>query len=192
MTQIKATRSGTRVVTGKVRLSYAHVWDPQSVNGSDPKYSVSLIIEPDDKDTIEAINAAVEEAIRDSGPKFKGKIPPKSSLRLPLQDGDEKHGNDPAYEGMLCLNANSKQAPGIVDQACRPIIDRSELYSGCYARVSLNFFAYNVTGNKGIAAGLGNIQKISDGEPLGGGSTPEQDFEALDGFEEAVDDDFLA
>lgn len=189
MSNVKATQAGTRVITGKVRLSYAHIWEPQSINGSDPKYSVSLIIDPADKTTVAAINKAIDVAIAESGPKFNGKIPPRNKLRLPLQDGAEKHEDDPAYDGMLCLNASSKQAPGIVDQNVQAILDRSEVYSGCYARVSLNFYAYNVTGNKGIAAGLNNIQKIADGEPLGGGSSPDQDFTTIAASN--IDDDFL-
>ncbi|MCI6276156.1 MAG: DUF2815 family protein, partial [Clostridium sp.] len=83
--------------------------------------------------------------------------------------------------------ANSKNKPGIVDKDVQPILDQSEVYSGCYARLTLNFYAYAASGNKGIAAGLGNVQKLEDGEPLGGFTRAEDDFEAI----ESAEDDFL-
>ena len=177
--------NNTKVVTGIVRLSYQHVWEPASINGSNPKYSVSLIIPKDDVKTIAAINQAVENAIKDGAAKFGGKIPPKGALKLPLRDGDTER-DDEAYRNAYFVNANSTTAPQIVDRQVKPILDRSEVYSGCYARVSLNFFAFNSNGNKGIACGLGNIQKVRDGEPLGGKSTAADDFATL------ADDDFLA
>ena len=117
--------------------------------------------------------------------KFGGKKPNKAAIKLPLRDGDIER-DDEAYKGHYFINANSTTAPQIVDRAVKPILDRSEVYSGCYARVSLNFYAFNSNGNKGIACGLGNIQKIRDGESLGGKTTAADDFGAV------VDDDFLA
>ena len=178
-------KSNTKVVTGIVRLSYEHVWEPASINGSKPKYSVSLIIPKSDTKTISAINAAVDAAIRDGAAKFGGKVPPRGALKLPLRDGDTER-DDEAYKGAYFVNANSTTPPQIVDRAVQPILDRSEVYSGCYARVSINFYAFNTNGNKGIACGLGNIQKVRDGEPLSGRSTAEDDF-ATD-----LDDDFLS
>jgi hypothetical protein len=174
----------TKVVTGKVRLSYAHVWDPVSINDSKPKYSVSLIIPKGDKETVKKINAAVDAAIEEGIAKFGGKKPNKAALKLPLRDGDTER-DDEVYKNAYFVNANSTTAPQIVDRAVNPILDREEVYSGCYARVSINFYAYNTNGNKGIACGLGNIQKIADGEPLGGRSNAKDDFSSLD------DDDFL-
>lgn len=175
----------TKVVTGVVRLSYEHVWEPASVNGSKPKYSVSLIIPKSDTQTVAAINAAIDAAIKDGAGKFGGKIPPKGALKLPLRDGDAER-DDEAYRNAYFVNANSTTAPQIVDRAVQPILDRSEVYSGCYARVSINFYAFNSNGNKGVACGLGNIQKVRDGEPLGGKSS------AADDFSTDLDDDFLA
>ncbi|SFE61062.1 DUF2815 family protein [Succiniclasticum ruminis] len=174
----------TKVVTGKVRLSYAHVWDSVSINDSKPKYSVSLIIPKSDKETVKKINAAVDAAIEEGIAKFGGKKPNKAALKLPLRDGDTER-DDEVYKNAYFVNANSTTAPQIVDRAVNPILDREEVYSGCYARVSINFYAYNTNGNKGIACGLGNIQKIADGEPLGGRSNAKDDFSSLD------DDDFL-
>lgn len=180
-----ANKNNTKVVTGIVRLSYANVWEPASINGSNPKYSVSLIIPKSDTKTISAINAAIDAAIKEGTAKFGGKTPNKAALKLPLRDGDLER-DDEAYKDSYFINANSTTAPQIVDRAVNPILDRSEVYSGCYARVSVNFYAFNSNGNRGIACGLGNIQKIRDGEPLGGKSS------AADDFATDLDDDFLA
>ena len=183
MSDIK--NNNTKVVTGPVRLSYANVWEPASINGGAPKDSVSLIIPKSDTKTLAAINAAVDAAIQQGVAKFGGKIPNKAALKLPLRDGDTER-EDEAYKDSYFVNANSTSAPQIVDRAVQPILDRSEVYSGCYARVSINFYAFNSNGNRGIACGLGNIQKIRDGEPLGGRSS------AADDFASDLDDDFLS
>jgi len=176
----------TKVVTGKARLSYAHVWEPVSVNGSTPKFSVSVIIPKNDTDTIARINAAIEAAITEGLGKFGGKKPAKTALKLPLRDGDTDRPDDEAYKDSYFINCNSTTAPQIVDRSVQPILDRDEVYSGCYARVSINFYAYNSNGNKGIAAGLGNLQKIADGQPLSGKAKAADEFSSLD------DDDFLS
>ena len=168
----------TKVVTGVVRLSYANVWEPKAVNeGQTPKYSVSLIIPKDDKDTVAKINAAIDAAIEEGIGKFGGKKPNKAALKLPLRDGDVERDEDEAYANSYFINANSPTAPQIVDTKVQPILERGEVYSGVYARVSINFYAFNSNGNKGIACGLGNIQKVRDGEPLGGKSKAEDDFD---------------
>lgn len=182
-----AKNSKTKVVTGTVRLSYANVWEPKSINGGAEKYSVSLIIPKNDKKTIAAINAAVDAAIEEGIAKFGGKKPNKAAIKLPLRDGDTER-DDEAYANSYFVNANSQTPPQIVDQNVNPIMNRSEIYSGVYARVSINFYAFNSNGNKGVACGLGNIQKVRDGQPLGNRSTAEDDFTALDD----ADDDFLA
>lgn len=175
-----------KVITGKnTRLSYFHGWEPTSINGGPERYSVSVLIPKDDKETIKAINDAVDAAIEEGIAKFGGKKPNKAAIKLPLRDGDTER-EDEAYAGHWFINANSKTAPQIVDKAVKPILDRDEVYSGCYARVSLNFYAFNSNGNKGIACGLGNIQKIRDGESLGGRSS------ATDDFSTEEDDDFLS
>ncbi len=178
--------SRTKVITGTgTRLSYFHGWEPVSINGGAEKYSVSVLIPKTDTETVSAINAAIDAAIEEGVAKFGGKKPNKAAIKLPLRDGDVER-DDEAYKGYWFINANSTTAPQIVDRQVKPILDRSEVYSGCYARVSLNFFAFNSNGNKGIACGLGNIQKVRDGEPLGGKSTAADDFATL------ADDDFLA
>ena len=167
----------TKVVTGiNTRLSYANVWEPKSINGGKEKYSVSLIIPKSDQKTVAAIEKAIDTAIQEGIGK------------LPLRDGDVER-DDAAYQDSYFINANSITAPQIVDKHVQPILDRNEVYSGCYARVSINFYAFNTNGNRGIACGLGNIQKIRDGEPLGGHASASDDFTAID---DNNDDDFLA
>ena len=176
----------TKVITGiNTRLSYFHGWEPVSINGGAEKYSVSVLIPKNDKATIGAINAAIDAAIEEGIAKFGGKKPNKAAIKLPLRDGDVER-EDEAYKGHYFVNANSNTAPQIVDRMVKPILDRSEVYSGCYARVSLNFYAFNSNGNKGVACGLGNIQKVRDGEPLDGRTNAADDFASLE------DDDFLA
>ncbi len=177
----------TRVVTGEVRLSYAHLFEPQSIQGSKPKYSVSLIIPKSDRETIGKIERAIDAAIEAGIGKFGGKRPNKAALKLPLRDGDTER-DDEAYAGCFFMNANSTLPPEVVDQDLNPVLSPAEVYSGCYARVSLSFYAFNTNGNRGIACGLGNVQKLRDGEPLGGGRTSAaDDFAAF-----STGDDFLA
>ena len=178
----------TKVVTGKVRFSYANVFEPKAVNeGEEPKYSVCVIISKDDKKTLDAIRKAIEAAKQAGKAKLadkNGRIP--SNIKTPLRDGDDERGDDPAFENSYFLNCSSNRRPSIVDKDLAPIMDREEFYSGCYGRVSLNFYAFNVQ-SKGIAAGLNNIQKLSDGERLAGGSSADEDF----GGDNAWDDDLM-
>lgn len=164
----------TKVITGVVRLSYANVWEAKSINGSDEKYSVSLIIPKSDKKTIQEIKDAVKAAKQEGKSKFGGKIP--GNLKHPLKDGDIERTDEEAYKDSYFINANSNDRPQIVDRSVKPILDQSEVYSGCYGKVSINFYAFNTNENKGIACGLGNIQKIRDGEPLSSRSSAADDF----------------
>ncbi len=187
----KSIPNPTKVITGEVRLSYANLWEPKSINGGAPKYSVSLIIPKSDKRTLDKIKAAIQAAYAEGEGKLKGNgkiVPALASLKTPLRNGDEERPDDEAYSDSYFVNANSATAPGIVDnqQEPQPISVRSEIYSGVYARASVNFYAFNSNGNKGIACGLNNIQKLRDGEPLGGKSRAEDDFATSD------DDDFLS
>lgn len=179
-----------KVITGPdTRWSYANVWEAKSINGGTPKFSVSLIIPKSDTRTIAKIKAAIEAAYREGEAKLKGNgktVPPLSAIKTPLRDGDTERPDDPAYANAYFINANSATAPGIVDANLQPILERSEVYSGVYGRASINFYAFNSNGNKGIACGLNNLQKIRDGEPLGGKSRAEDDFAT------EIDEDFLS
>ena len=180
--------NSTKVVTGKVRFCYANVFEPVAMNeGERPKYSICILIPKSDTKTLDAINKAVEAAKVAGKAKIadkNGKIP--STIKIPLRDGDEERGDDPAFEGMMFINANSNRKPAIVDKELNPIMSQDEFYSGCYGRISVNFYGYNYNGTRGVAAGLGNIQKLKDGECLGGRTSAEDDFATVG------DDDFLS
>lgn len=177
------TMPPTKVITSdKVRWSYVNVWAPKSVGGGTPKYSVSLIISKTDTETLNAIQAAIQAAYQEGAAKLKGAgqtVPPLSAIRTPLRDGDAERPGDPAYANSYFINANSPTAPGIVDANCNPVIERSEIYSGVFGRASISFYAYNRSGNRGIACSLNNLQKIRNGEPLGGKPKASSDFAAF-------------
>jgi hypothetical protein len=179
-----------KVITGPgTRWSYANVHEPKSINGGTPKFSVSLIIPKSDTKTVAKVKAAIEAAYLEGEAKLKGNgksVPPLAAIKIPLRDGDAERPDDPAYANAYFINANSATAPGIVDVDRNPILTRSEVYSGVYGRASISFYAFNSNGNKGIACGLNNLQKVRDGEPLGGKASAESDFATDD------DADFLS
>ena len=179
-----------KVITGPdTRWSYANVWEAKSINGGTPKFSVSLIIPKADTKTVAKVKAVIEAAYHEGESKLKGNgksVPPMAALKTPLRDGDTERPDDEAYANAYFINANATTAPGIVDADRNPVLTRSEVYSGVYGRASISFYAFNSNGNRGIACGLNNLQKIRDGEPLGGKSRAEDDF-ATD-----LDEDFLS
>jgi len=179
----------TKVITGKVRFSYVNIFRSRAFReGQDAKYSICLLIPKDDKKSVAKIKAAIEDAIQEGiSSKWGGKRP--KNLRLPLRDGDEERADEaPEYENMYFMNANSTTKPGIVDKDLNEILDPDEVYSGCWGKASVNFFAYDSNGNRGIGCGLNNIQKIRDGERLGAArASAEEDFSKEDDDDE---DDF--
>ena len=185
-----AMKNPCKVVTGKKTvMSYLNVNEPKvPMGGGTPKFSVSLIIPKSDKATYDKIQAAIKAAYEEGQGKLRGtgkSVPPLDSLKLPLRDGDQK--GDETYKNSWYINANSTTKPGVVEANCNPILDTSELYSGIIGRASITFYAFNSNGNRGIACGLNNLQKLEDGTPLGGHSRAEDDFADLDDDE----DDFL-
>lgn len=178
----------TKVVTGRVRLSYAWLDEPRTPKDNpsgEPKYSVSLLIPKTDVKTVEALKAAQEVAIAAKWPKRPAKI------ATTMHDGDgvrEKTGEayGPECHGHWVMSVATKSKPGMVDKDCVPILEKNVIRSGDYARVSLNAYAYDANGNRGVSFGLNNVQKLADGEPLGASRTrAEDDFTA-------VEEDFLA
>ena len=178
-------------VTGPVRLSYVHLFEPWALNeDDDKKFSAVLLIPKTDKATIRKIKAAQVEALTLGASKFKGGKPPKN-WKDTLRDGDAEKDTEeyPEYEGHYFMNVSSNRRPGVVDINRDPV-EPEEIYSGCYVRASINAYAFNTQGNSGVSFGLNNIQKIRDGEPLGGGgSKAEDDFD--DDFEDDLAEDDL-
>lgn len=175
MTQTAET--STKVVIGPVRLSYANIWEPKHEDGKKPSYQTAIIIPKSDTKTIEAIRRAQDAAKIAGIAKLGGKVP--ANVKVPLRDGDEDKPDNAEYANSYFLNAKSNNKPGIVDKNRQPIIDKDEVYSGCWVYISLNFYAFNFEGKKGIGAGLGNIMKFKDDEALAGGSSAESDFAEL-------------
>lgn len=173
-----AQEQSTKVVTGKVRFCYVNAFEARAMNeGEEPRYSVCILIDKSDKATLDKINAAIEAAKVVGKAKLAGKtgkVP--ANIKTTLRDGDIDRPDDEAFAGKMFVNANSSRRPQVVDANLNPIIDPEEFYSGCYGRVSMTFYAYDFNGNKGIACGLNNLQKLEDGEKLSGGSTAEEDF----------------
>lgn len=167
----------TNVTTGKVRFSYVEVWDAKAFNaGDEAKFSAVLLIPKHDTATVQAIHAAINAAIQTSGQTLvnaQGQLPP--NLKMPLRDGDIERDN-PEYAGHYFMSASSKRQPSVVDENIQPLLNRSAFYSGCYGRASINFYAFNNKGNKGIAVGLNAVQKLEDGQPLSGGPSVQEAF----------------
>lgn len=191
----KTIKNPTKVITGKnTIMSYLNVNEPKvPLGGGTPKYSVSLIIPKSDTVTVAKIRAAIQAAYEEGQSKLKGNskfVPALEDIKTPLRDGDKDRKGDEAYQNAWFVNANSTTKPGVVDADRQPILDSSELYSGIIGRASINFYAFNSSGNRGIACGLNNIQKLSDGTPLGGHSRAEDDFADLE--EEEDEEDFLS
>lgn len=192
--------TATKVITGKVRLSYTHIFTPQSIDGGDEKYSTAILIPKSDKETLRKIKAAVDAAKELGKSQWGGKTP--ANIKLPLRDGDEERPDDEAYAGHYFLNATSKTKPGIAKPIGKgpdgktkfqEITDSTEVYSGCYARVSLNFYPFDAKGNRGVAAGLNNVVKVQDGDSLGGRASVNEEFadEDFDTDADGDDEDFL-
>ncbi len=184
----------TTIITGRrTRLSYANLYEPRGFDGKDPAYSVSLIISKDDKYSLNLIRSAIKAAYANGTHTLRGNgrvTPSMDDINLPLNDGDKKRPNDPAYANAYYINAKNKQKPKLYDvddSDCTD--DRSVLYSGCYAKCKINFYTFNHTGNKGIACSLQGVHKVADGEPLGGSVTTADDFKTDEDYED--DADFL-
>lgn len=161
-------KSKTRMVIGKVRFSFVHVWEATSMNPGGPKkFSVSIIIPKSDTELVEKINAGIEAAKQDGISRvWKGKVPAK--LKMPLRDGDVERPEDEAYKNSWFISANSNEQPGIVDANRQEILQQSSFYSGVYGRADVNFYPFDSNGSKGIACGLNHVQKLEDGEALSG------------------------
>jgi len=184
----------TRVVTGEVRFSYVNLLRPrENQYGGEPKFSVTILVPKSDVQTKQRIDAAIEAAKQIGKAKvWNGVIPPM--VAIPVYDGDGVKPSDGLPFGEECkghwvFSASTKvdQPPKIVDLNMNPVIDPTEVYSGMYGKIAVNFGPYAQAGKKGIGAYIStNVQKTRDGEPLGasapaatddfGGGAPMQQF----------------
>jgi len=200
------TKPATRInIPG--RFSFAQLFvatkqkDDEGNDVGKPKYSTSILWSKKDKALTAKVQAAIEAAVNEGMSKgtykTNGKRPAK--LKLPIRDGDERYDEkgDVAYKGMWYINANSVQRPQVVGPDREPL-DEEDFYSGCFGRISVNFYPFDTKGNRGVAAGLGNAQKLKDGERLSGGASADEDFADEDddiefeGAKDSDDDDFLS
>lgn len=164
------------------RICFANIWEPKSILGSDPKFSVSCLFDKEDKPTLDLIGEAVEAAKKEGKGKWGDKFLNSPKFKLPLHDGDIDRPDDGAYEGMMYINATTREQPEIVDRMKNPITDPMMVGSGDYCMVTLNFAPYNAENtNKGIGAYLSNIQLAAHGERLSGKSSADKDFDVLPG-----------
>ena len=179
-----------KVVFGPVRLSYTHLFEKYSPDGTDEKgkYMTNVIIPKDEKETIKAIETAIAAAKKQAViSKWHGKEPKK--IDSALRDGDEKeHDDNNIYADHYYINAKCNTRPGIVDKHKAPIVDEEEVYSGMWAILSVTFYGYDVSGNKGVACGLNNVMKFKDDEHLGGRASADTDFSGVD-FDDEDDDE---
>lgn len=180
-----------KCVFGSVRFSYVNIFKSRSFrDGQDAKYSICLLIPKKNKAMVKQIREAIEEAVQEGISSTWGGKKPKN-LRLPLRDGDVERADEaPEYEGMYFMNANSKDQPGVIDIDRSRILDPNEVYSGCWGWASVNFFAYDSNGNRGIGCGLNNIMKTKDGERLGAArASAEDDFNNVAASEDDDEED---
>lgn len=172
---------GKTVVFGPCRLSYTHLFSKYAPDGDSDngKYMTNVLIPKEEKETVKALNSAIEAAKKaGTVSKWDGKEPKK--LDLPLRDGDTDKEDDEVYAGHYFVNAKCTTRPGVVDKQRSPIMDEDDVYSGMWAIVSVTFFPYNVSGNKGVACGLNNVMKTKDDARLGGRTSAESDFSEID------------
>ena len=179
----------TKMVTGKVRFSFCHIFEPQEPQGGgDAKYSVTLLIPKSDKPTLEKIQAAMAEA-REYFCRRNGANALPQNPAHTLHDGDGMRANGepfgPECRGCYVITVSSRNPPVVVDAFQQEITNPAEVYSGCYGRASINFYGYNRNGKKGISAGLLAVKKLCDGEPFGTVGSAD-DFD--DGFCDETDD----
>lgn len=179
------------VTTGRVRLSYVHLFTPHATHqGQEPKYSTTILIPKGDVATKQKIDMAIQAATQQGvSSLFNGVRPPV--LPIPIHDGDGVRPSDGTPYGDECkghwvLTSASKQQPEVVDLNMNRILNQSEIYSGVYARVNIRFYPYVNSGKKGIACGLGPVQKLEDGEPLGGKISAASAFGEPTGFQQSV------
>ena len=175
----------TTITLNNVVISYPNLFTPKQIMGQgDPKYSTAILIAKNDKANLDKLKAAIEEAKKDD--KLKG----ARKLDMPLRDGDEEKPDDKYYAGCYYINAKAPEnhPPKIVDRHVDPIMDQDEIYAGCICNIKVSLYAYNFSGHTGVGVGLGNLQKVKDGERMDGGSSAaEDDFTDL-----GDEDDFLS
>lgn len=174
------------VTINDVRFSYCNLFQPKAPFNNpqgDPKYSVTVLVPKTNTAAKAVIDNAIAQAI-DAGvsSKWNGVRPPQPAICV--HDGDGPRPSDGSSFGEECkgcwvFTASTKQPPFVVDEYVQNIIDPTKVYSGMWGNVNVTFFAYNNAGKKGIGCGLNGVQKIRDGEALGGQITAQEAFKPV-------------
>lgn len=166
----------TKLVTGRVRFSYCYVNKPRANDRGEDKFSVTILLPKSDTATYNALRAAENEAAKK---KFPGKGDAfYKAIKSVIHDGDglrpsgEEFG--PECKGHWVFTASTSDRPGCVDENLQPLMEA--IKSGDYGRVSVNMYGYDTSGNRGVAAGLNNLQLLERGESLGGRTDAASDF----------------
>lgn len=170
----------SKVITKtELRLSYTNLLVPRAQSEDKPEvltYSTALLIPKSDTATVDAIKAAIKEAL-DEGvvKKWGGKRP--ANLKNPLRDGDAERPDDEVYAGHYFINGKGpkggKEAPILLAANGAKTTDPSVIYSGVYARVGIQFYPFDVSGNRGVACGITSVLSSEHGDPLGNTVTVE-------------------
>jgi len=173
--------SKARIMTPAFRVAFPEVFVPGGMDPAKPKYSITMLFDKTE-DISELKRIAQAAAVE----KWGDKVP--AGIRKPFRDGDETAWA--GFPGNTFVKAATKFQPGLVDANVQPIIDQTEFYAGCWARATVSAYAYDVSGNKGVAFNLHNIQKLKDDEPFIGVISAEQDFADAKSSVTASDEDW--
>jgi len=175
-----AENKNTKYITPEIVCSFPYLFEPSDYT---EKYGLSIPIPEADKEEVKNIKVCIANAVENKwGRKAVKDIGKK--IASPLRIGNEEKEDDSVYKDTVFFSANSAKKPGVVNQQLKPIMSDDELYPGCIIRASVNFYAYDYKGKKGVACGLQNVLFVKDGEYLGAGSNPEDDFSE---FKQSID-----
>lgn len=179
----------TKVIAPNVRLSFCNLLAPKAFEGQDPKYSVMVLIDKDDVKTLAAMEKAIDAAYADGVENGRLKGVKRDRVKTTLRDADEEFdiADNPEFKNKMFINLSSKQRPGLLDKYKQKTESPDDIYSGVYAHVSMNFYPYSVSGNKGISAGINNVMSLGYGDYLGGRAPAESDFADFDAVDESAE-----
>lgn len=189
------------IITEEFRVSYPSLFQARKANPGDPnakaKFSVSMIFRvaetPESKARGEKVvsikplkDAVATVLLAKLGAGWAAEIQKRKGdgapvYHVPFRDGNstEKKDSEGYGPGTVFIGANSDYKPGVVDANKNEILNPHDVYPGCYARAQVQPHWYDVNGNKGVSFWIENVQKIRDGEPLGGGVSAQDAFDAI-------------
>ena len=172
----------TDLMTPEFRVSFPEVFEPKAFGNSAAKYSVCMLFPRTDevKDFFTKCKRIEAQVIAEKW----GENVPDGLKTLPINDGNKKSKLQ-GYKDHYFITPKSGTKPGLVDGQIQPIIDREQFYGGCYAKATLNIYAYEYREggtviSRGVTFGLNNIMKTKDGDAFSGRTRPEDDFQPIE------------